>query len=482
MIVILRDFRPILAVGLLILMPNLYGYAPMLAQENQNSRSSVTHLDQAANEDSKARQETEKQAKEQGRVITNYIRLAPQERVRIWKSATKRTNKDVVYGVRFQLDQALTNELIARGLDAAPYLAEIVRNNKEEFFSHRLPALRVLCAMDRFIPAEESPLPEVARIYIESPNVRGLENPFMIVDGRRIGKEAYETVQWAAAQADDAKLRLNARYCSGLLRQDFTQLPLAEQLKLWRDKIVKCNHTSPCVGKSEHEIPIYLLEELLAERAPESIPPLLDLLDNDANGFVRMEVIAILEIVDSYRMRLNGTDIGRRAIEAVRRNLDPKNPKRFYPIGWFPSLQIGMRRKDEMENRRFRLRSLQELLADDHLSQTDLTVAFRAFAKFYGEKIPVEFDPLSGVVQPTQEIRQFVAYLTKADPYFPSWDFFYVSPFASSGDQVLHPSFRARVARYYEHWKRFNSEQAGGRSFGRLAYHSREVAVWGIIN
>jgi hypothetical protein len=55
----------------------------------------------------------------------------------------------------------------------------------------------------------------------------------------------------------------------------------------------------------------------------------------------------------------------------------------------------------------------------------------------------------------TPEGRQFVAYLTKTDPYFPSWEF--ACP-GTLEDYAMHPRFRAKLARYYEQWRCFKSE------------------------
>jgi hypothetical protein len=167
-----------------------------------------------------------------------------------------------------------------------------------------------------------------------------------------------------------------------------------------------------------------------------------------------MGVVNVLEKVDSSRMRLSGTGIGRGALDAMLRNLDPNNPTRFYPIGLF---QVGLTREHELQSRRERFASTKELQSHDHLTVellTDLTIMVHAFAHLYGEDIPVKFNPFSGVVEPTQEVSDFVAYLTRVDPYFPSWGYFYASPWMS-GNQILHPNFRQRVAKYYEHWRAF---------------------------
>jgi putative flippase GtrA len=396
--------------------------------------------------------ERERQAKlasEKQMFMAEFLGMSPTERVDSWEKSDTRSarNKITEYMV-----EELRDALVASGTDAAPYLARVIHTADR---LHRIRAVDLLCSMDRFVRAEDTLLPEVAKTYVESLNLRGLEDPFMTVDGRRIGKEGYDAIQWAATQTGDQKLRSHARYYSGLLRQDLSRLSLPQQIEEWKAATIKCNHTSLCVlGNQELELQIRMLDELLAEEAPQSIPPLVELLNSDRNGFVRMGVVNVLEKVDSVRMRLSGTEIGCGALDAMLRNLDPNNSTRFYPIGLF---QVGLTREHELQSRRERFASIKELQSDDHLTVellTDLTIMFHAFAHLYGENISVRFNPYSGVVEPTPKLQAFVAYLTRVDPHFPSWDYFYPSPWMS-GNQVLHPHFRQRVERYYGHWKAF---------------------------
>jgi hypothetical protein len=44
--------------------------------------------------------------------------------------------------------------------------------------------------------------------------------------------------------------------------------------------------------------------------------------------------------------------------------------------------------------------------------------------------------------------------LTEVDPFFPSWEYA-----LTGSDEVFHPRFRRKMARYYEQWQRFKAAQ-----------------------
>src|SRR5215469_2243132 len=79
--------------------------------------------------------------------ITEFGRLAPEARVAAWRAAVLHQGTNVAN--RMEADaEAL---LIAKGVDAAPYMAELLCDPREKFIV-RLHALEVLSKMDRFIP------------------------------------------------------------------------------------------------------------------------------------------------------------------------------------------------------------------------------------------------------------------------------------------------------------------------------------------
>jgi hypothetical protein len=47
-----------------------------------------------------------------------------------------------------------------------------------------------------------------------------------------------------------------------------------------------------------------------------------------------------------------------------------------------------------------------------------------------------------------------VSFVTEVDPFFPSWEYNYFGD-----DEIMHPYYKQRIARYYEQWKRFKAER-----------------------
>jgi hypothetical protein len=385
----------------------------------------------------KIAEKIERDRKKEEEFISAFLKMSPQERVRLWKERKDPTGSELVL-------TAMDDALIALGTDAVPYLAQIVRQGDSY---HRAYALYILCQMDRFVSLEESPLPEVGpSVYIKPLNLGGLLNQFMLVDGRRIGKDGYQIVKWAAEQTKDKDLRFHARLYSGLLEKDIRKLSLEEQTKMWRDAVAK----SKGILGIARDIDSYWLSELLAkilvERAPESIPPLITLLENDSDGYVREEVIRIFTLVDTYRVRLRGIEEGRKAIESVRKALERGGLKPVYRTRksreelweWFSR---------EVFNDEFELH---------HGSSWSLIAI--ALERFYGVKGTKRYNTAPGilVIEAVPHMRQFIAYLSKIDPYFPSWEYTYIG---SPRDECLHPRFKQKIARYYEQWKRFEAEQ-----------------------
>lgn len=368
---------------------------------------------------------------EEDRFLANYLLLPPRERVRVWKEGRN------AGGIK---QSSMDDALIARGVDAVPYLAEVVRRGDSY---HRVYALKILCDMDRFMPADELPLPELAgSIYVKALNLKGRLDPFMVVDGRRIGREGYEAVKWAAEQTENNDLRLHAREFSGLFEQELRQLSLEELVTRWRQSVVKSK------GILGADIDAYnrlrSTEAILIEEAPESIPPLLALLDNDSDAYVREEAVTVLAMIDTYRMRLRSKLVGREAIESIHRALERGNLKPVFTA----------REAREKAWRELSARFFNDEVEIHHGSWW--AVIALAFEKFYGVKATEQYNttPEIHLIEAAPEMRQFVAYLTEVDPFFPSWEYTYVGPAA---DGTLHARFREKVARYYEHWKRFKA-------------------------
>jgi hypothetical protein len=373
---------------------------------------------------------------EEDEFIADFLRPPPQEQVRMWLAGGPK-------GPRHGLAATRMEELIVRRLTAtAPYLAEILRSEGccREL---RLGVLEVLCKMDRFVPADQLIIPDQGYASLEeSVPTKGLFDDSMVVDGRRIGKEAYEAVMQAAEQTRDKGLRFRARLLSGLLERDLRRLPLDEQVRRWRAAVAK---DKGAIGETEAGEISFYLGGILAQEAPDSLPLLAEILDKDPNGYVREEAISVIWDVDYARVRLRGTEAGRRAVEAVRRALERGGLK--------PS--FGSRKERERV-----WREISAQVFDDELSahfNIALGVYIQGLEHLYGADVICRRGERRQDFCP--EVRQFVTYLSKVDPYFPSWEYADRPPATS---ELLEPRFKAKVARYHEQWKNFEAERDRG--------------------
>jgi hypothetical protein len=334
--------------------------------------------------------------------------------------------------------------LVATGVDAVRYLVPIVRNSKEPIF-HRWRAMRVLCDMDRFVPAEELPLPH-PYVYIRPLNWGGQVSRYLPVTGRRIGQEGYETLLWAAEQDRDKELRFHARHLLGLLARDLNSLTLEEKVERWASAIHKNRGDYGGVHAPDEYIVATELRTQLIELAPDSLPLLIKVVETSSSKYVRDAVVGLLGEIDLYRLRLRSSPAGRQAIQIVKKTLEEGNLPTFRTNG------IA-----EKEWERF---SGQVLEDDWHTYPgSHLALLAEAFDAFYGEHIS-QRGAIPSLLSAPKEMKQFVTYLTEVDPSFPSWE--YCHPYSSG--EITHPRFKAKVARYYGEWKRFrNTAQAGSQ-------------------
>lgn len=364
--------------------------------------------------------------------LEDFLRLSPPERLRLW-------NKRVELG---SVHAEMERLLIVRGLDTVPYLAKIVRSAKSE--ETQLNALKLLCDMDRFVPAEQLVLPELGgSIFREEIFTRGLFDKFMIVDGRRVGPQGIAAVRWASEQTEKRDLRFHAREYSGLLDQELQQLTLDEQFSRWRAAVIKTKGIL-AVDPDTHTL-MLLLERRLIERAPASIVLLANTLEHDSDGYVCEEAIHSLQLIDQYRVRLRAIDGGRAAVAAIRRALDGGRLKPIYA------------KRTERENY---WRKISAQVFDDDLpldNQSDWALYALALERFYGVHATNQYCTVPDVriVEARQDFRPFLTFLTTSDPYFPSWEY---TDVGWGWDEVLHPRFKQKVARIYEEWREFNSK------------------------
>ena len=389
------------------------------------------------------RQKREMPSREEGRIrrhteeerqfLGRFLQLAPEERVRIWGE-----RKDITGRGLAQI--AMDDALIALGTDAAPYLCQILRNGNP---SHRIYAAKLLCDMDRFVALRELPLPDIAdSVYVESVSLGGRLNQFMPIDGRRIGKDASDAVKLAAEQTRDMNLGFHARLYSGRLKQDLERLPLDEQLRRWRRDVITTKGVLSFDARAAHSA--HELRTILIEEAPDSVEPLIDLLKNESNGYVLEEGVAVLGLIDSFRMRLRATVVGKKAIETIHSVLMKGGLK---PVYTTPEKRESLWK--ELSARIFK----DEIPLDN---SSDWAIFAMALEKFHGVKVTSRYYTVQMVIKAAPEIRRFLTFLTDVDPYFPSWEYTFSGPLAA--DQVLHPRFKEKVARYYEQWLRFTSK------------------------
>jgi len=372
--------------------------------------------------------------------LSNYVRLLPEERVQLWvKSETSRNVKGLFPSTK----RAMTDALIVVGTDAVPALSQVVRSGE---LQARIDAVRILCNMDRFVRSGERPLHDKgASISVKPLGILGDVNPFLPVDGRRVGKEGYEAVKWAAEQTGSKDLHFYARLLSGLLKDDLKQLTSEQQFETWRSTIIKSKGIE---SENDGSYAVYsILGKIIIEKMPDSLPTLVKILEADGNGYVRKETINLLAQADLCRLRLRGTEVGRHAIEEIRKALVRGNLK---PVP---------------KNERFRDDYWNSLSAQFFQDQfrIDMTSTWalyaRAFEEFYGVKATVtKGEEPYDLIEARPEIREFVTFLTNLDPNFPSWEYTYCG---SPSDEAFHPLFKAKMNRYHEQWVRFQAGRGG---------------------
>jgi hypothetical protein len=263
------------------------------------------------------------------------------------------------------------------------------------------------------------------------------------MNGRRIGKEAMEAVRQAAEQTLDKRLRFYARHHSGLLENDLRLLSFDEQAAMWKLAVKKSKGILEADEQSS--IVMTYLTSILVENAPETIPWLTRILQEDGDAYIREEALHTLELIDWFRVRLRTSEVGRHAIAAIQRALQRAKLK---PV--FSNPEAGSRK----------WKDLGAQMLNDEVPLNDnsrWSLVALAFDKFYGTTVTKRYLNFGiPLIEAIPEFRKFVTYLTEKDPYFPSWEYTYVSYMGS--DEALHPGFRSKIARYYEQWKNFKKE------------------------
>ena len=381
--------------------------------------------------------ESQAQKAENTDFLKRFRSLPPEARVEIWKQS----NDDKYRGtVAFRVADKVQDLLIIEGTDAVPQLASTIHNPHERYF-YRFWATKILADMDRYVPEEDFPKGAVATLVITELNLRGAISPFLQVTGRRIGEEGRKTLEWAANQPDDKWLQFFARNTLGLVKEQLERLTIDEQVRQWRDLVAQMKGVE---GRPES----FLREtfgRLIVERAPESLSPLLDLLNNDRDRRVRTSVVGLIREVDVYRFRLRKTELGRSAIEDVRTAVLRSKVKLQCPTCDTPAATWT-----ELSDQFYK---------DDFGLNPGTSEAFYAqmLHTLYGEST-VRVVRVGDIRQEwaVPEFTAFITFLTDQDPFFPSWEYTYFGP---SNSEVFQPKFAEKMARLENAWKLYQNKK-----------------------
>jgi hypothetical protein len=395
-----------------------------------------------------------------------FMKLPPAERVRIW---FKDMNKGAsATGLSSNDDYAL---LVSLGLDTVPTLANIVHTAG---INQQIDAVSLLCHMDRFVPVAELPAPEpFGHIgpylgsgfhgpFLDQPYERyqGEYNPYMTVDGRRIGPQGLEAVQWAANQTKNRKLRTFARDCSGLVSQDLRRLGTPDLLATWRKGVIAglVPGTFFHVINLDNEF-LPAAEGILVQRAEESIPLLARIVMDDQEQEVRVRARDLLLRIDLEKVRLRGSEAGRSAIAALTESA------RTHPLAEWRLLARTSAPLAEQSHREF-IEAVEAQTMQDTVLRGEPPFGWmaRAFADLYGE--PTTFLKRTAMASYTDvrpEFRQFIAWLTRTDAAFPDWECSstVVSAPQDQMTELVKPCFKARIERLHQAWLRYRATIAG---------------------
>jgi len=372
-----------------------------------------------------------------------FTRLPPQKRVQLWEETLEGKNKTQPINC---LLAEMENLIIGNATDTVPALAQLVMD-KSAPTRIRVQAVIALSNMDRYVPLEKSLIMPPDWASVPEVNQLGTWNTLSNVNGRRIGTQGLESLQWAATEGDRPELKFFARLFLGLMERELRSLSLDEQVLQWKRFVPKKTALIGVVPYGdEKDYSFKILNSILIEKAPESVDPIAQILRDDSNSYVREAAIRLLGFVDGHRVRLRGIPSGQTAIEAVKR-----------------ALEVG-RLKPEFDSREKRQEAWKNFSAqfyDDDVplfpnSQWEFFA--RALHSMFGDDtIEPEPHAMAGFTRAKSEIRPFVTYLTKQDPFFPSWEYTFVG--GSPNEQALHPGFPDKIRHLHDQWLSFLKTQ-----------------------
>lgn len=415
----------------LLLCPNL------LAATVANSLQTRIEVDHTRHPGEEETRKVEALRAENLAFLVKFRSLPPQERVELWKESNEYKYRRAVVS---RVSEEIHALLIAEGADAAPYLAAIVRN-KHEIYFYRFWAMSILFDMDRYIPEDSLPRGAYLVLFVKQLNVGGTVDPFLSITGKRIGTEGLAALEWAANEADDKELKFFARLKMGLVEQELNALPLDDLFRRWRDGVRKCTGAG---GRPEDFVTTEINNQVI-ERMPESLAPIIEILNNDRDECVQRNSVAVLKETDLFKVRLRGLGLGRQAIEAVQQAF------------------VQHRIKRECD----KCESPEEIWAklSAQFYKDDFGFCPDCPGSYYAEMLHTLYGENTITIDYAGDIKRewaipgfnaFITFLTNKDPLFPSWEYTHLG---WDSTEAFHPGYLAKMSRIEEAWKQFQAER-----------------------
>jgi hypothetical protein len=301
-------------------------------------------------------------------------------------------------------------------------------------------AILVICERARFIPYSEFLIPQVFSGFA-SYGRDGTMSPFA-PDLDRVGKEAAEAVR-AAIGSSNAELRATAKLYSGELERELASVPAGELARRWRLEIGRLPapiyYDSDSTERGEL---VRVLQRALASKGLEAAIAISSMLEKESKAWAREREVEMIDFLDSAAIRLRASPQGRDVIRVMKNALDTQSMS--------PALT---QKEDRQQSWQY---SEARFFKDDVMCSLDSWASFiaRALDHIYGDQLTVQriYEGRSlGKICIDDTMSKFISYLTEKDPTFPAWEF----PSTASWEDMFHPRFPAKIARYHQAWKEF---------------------------
>jgi hypothetical protein len=414
--------------------PNSFAQAP-------DERSAQTHHAEALE---KQLEDGKQESAKQDQWLRNFAAMPFEQRFAIWRDAYAHPKLGLQAA---RLRHLIRSELTIDGVDVVPYLSQAVRDRNKIV---RIEAVGVLTDMDRFVPKEKFIVPFRPDIFSPAGGAGSL-NPYMTVDGRRIGRIGLEAVNWAITQSRDKRMSLYAALWSGRFLGELRQQSLETLMAGWRSSTIKARGR---IGFSRAETEILSLRAYnaaLLERGREIVPVVAAMLD-DPDPWVRGETKFLLLDIDREVIRLRTLPDGKQTIDRLHGALLKGGMKPLPP--------------DPKQREQEWIDCADQLLEDRWRTDAGSSLGMLAFAlnNLYSDNTTQRPPPqVLTVYQAVPKMRDFLTYLTMTDPNFPSWGF--VDSYIGGGDrEMFHPNYAEKIKRYHDAWISFVSSSAGSAS------------------